>query len=68
MVASVESRTEVELARGTRLTADTVITSLPRSEFDVVICPGGMPGAVSDGVVLTCDDIQHVKLAGMFAW
>ena len=45
-VSSVESDAQVTLARGTKLVADSVIGSASHSDFDVIVCPGGMPGAV----------------------
>lgn len=45
-LASVEPVAEVELARGTKVTADCLISHLPRVEYDAIVCPGGMPGAV----------------------
>jgi 4-methyl-5(b-hydroxyethyl)-thiazole monophosphate biosynthesis len=45
VIASVMPQKEVRLARGLKLTADTLITEVNPAEFDLVFCPGGMPGA-----------------------
>lgn len=45
LVASVENRRMVTCARGTRLTADAMLIDVLAQEFDLIVLPGGMPGA-----------------------
>lgn len=45
VVASVEGRRMVTCARGTRLTADTMLVDVLAQDFDLIVLPGGMPGA-----------------------
>jgi 4-methyl-5(b-hydroxyethyl)-thiazole monophosphate biosynthesis len=45
VVASIEGRRMVTCARGTRLTADTMLVDVLAQEFDLIVLPGGMPGA-----------------------
>lgn len=45
-VASVEPQLEVEASGGTRLVADTSISTCSTEIFDLVALPGGMPGSV----------------------
>ncbi|XP_038713263.1 protein DJ-1 homolog C isoform X2 [Tripterygium wilfordii] len=45
-VASVEPQLEVEASGGTRLVADTFISTCSDQVFDLVALPGGMPGSV----------------------
>ncbi|XP_073045625.1 protein DJ-1 homolog C [Primulina eburnea] len=44
-LASVEEQLEVEASGGTRLVADTFISSCSDEIFDLVALPGGMPGS-----------------------
>ncbi|GLU03211.1 hypothetical protein SLE2022_204200 [Rubroshorea leprosula] len=44
-VASVEPQLEVEASSGTRLVADTSISSCSNQVFQLVALPGGMPGS-----------------------
>ncbi|XP_073155698.1 protein DJ-1 homolog C isoform X1 [Henckelia pumila] len=44
-LASVEEQLEVEASGGTRLVADTFISSCFYETFDLVALPGGMPGS-----------------------
>lgn len=44
-MASVEPRLEIEASSGTRLVADTSISSCSNQVFDLVALPGGMPGS-----------------------
>ena len=46
VVASIEGRRMITCARGTRLTADTMLVDVLAQEFDLVVLPGGMPGAL----------------------
>lgn len=45
VVASVEGRRMVTCARGTRLTADAMLVDVLAQAFDLIVLPGGMPGA-----------------------
>ena len=45
VVASIEGRRMVTCARGTRLTADTMLVDVLAQPFDLIVLPGGMPGA-----------------------
>jgi 4-methyl-5(b-hydroxyethyl)-thiazole monophosphate biosynthesis len=45
VVASIESRRMLTGARGTRLTADAMLVDVLAQPFDLIVLPGGMPGA-----------------------
>jgi 4-methyl-5(b-hydroxyethyl)-thiazole monophosphate biosynthesis len=45
LVASVEERRMITCARGTRLTADAMLVDVLAQEFDLIVLPGGLPGA-----------------------
>lgn len=45
VVASIESRRMITCARGTRLTADAMLVDVLAQAFDLIVLPGGMPGA-----------------------
>lgn len=45
LVASVEARRMFSCARGTRLTADAMLADVLAQDFDLIVLPGGMPGA-----------------------
>lgn len=45
VVASVEGRRMITCARGTRLTGDTMLVDVLAQDFDLIVLPGGMPGA-----------------------
>lgn len=45
VVASIEGRRMITCARGTRLTADTMLVDVLAQDFDLIVLPGGMPGA-----------------------
>jgi 4-methyl-5(b-hydroxyethyl)-thiazole monophosphate biosynthesis len=45
VVASIEARRMFTCARGTRLTADAMLVDLLAQDFDLIVLPGGMPGA-----------------------
>jgi 4-methyl-5(b-hydroxyethyl)-thiazole monophosphate biosynthesis len=47
-LASVTASTVVTLSRGVRIMADSLLTDHVTKKFDVIVCPGGLPGAVSD--------------------
>ncbi|MFI8480678.1 DJ-1 family glyoxalase III [Pseudomonas sp. NPDC078700] len=45
IVASIEGRRMITCARGTRLTADAMLIDVLAQRFDLIVLPGGMPGA-----------------------
>lgn len=45
LVASVEERRMITCSRGTRLTADAMLVDVLAQDFDLIVLPGGMPGA-----------------------
>ena len=45
LVASIETRRMVSCAHGTRLTADAMLLDVLAQDFDLIVLPGGMPGA-----------------------
>ncbi|HSX69776.1 MAG TPA: DJ-1 family glyoxalase III, partial [Pseudomonas sp.] len=45
VVASVENRRMFTCARGTRVTADAMLVDVLAQDFDLIVLPGGMPGA-----------------------
>ena len=45
VVASIEGRRMITCARGTRLTADTMLVDVLAQDFNLIVLPGGMPGA-----------------------
>ncbi|KAI3945161.1 hypothetical protein MKW92_038400 [Papaver armeniacum] len=45
IIASVESELEIEASAGTRLVADTSISTCSNQIFDLIALPGGMPGS-----------------------
>ena len=45
LVASVEERRMITCARGTRLTADALLVDVLAQDFDLIVLPGGLPGA-----------------------
>lgn len=45
VVASVESETTIKASRNVQLVADTLISEVVDTKFDLVVLPGGMPGA-----------------------
>lgn len=45
LVASIEARRSVTCAHGTRLTADAMLVDVLAQDFDLIVLPGGMPGA-----------------------
>ena len=45
VVASIENRRMFTAARGTRLTADAMLVDVLAQDFDLIVLPGGMPGA-----------------------
>lgn len=45
LVASIEERRMITCARGTRLTIDVMLVDVLAQDFDLIVLPGGMPGA-----------------------
>lgn len=45
VVASIEARRMITCARGVRLTADAMLNDVLAQAFDLMVLPGGMPGA-----------------------
>ncbi|AQZ34971.1 MULTISPECIES: DJ-1 family glyoxalase III [Pseudomonadaceae] len=45
LVASIGERRMITCARGTRLTADAMLVDVLAQDFDLIVLPGGMPGA-----------------------
>uniref|UniRef100_M1CFB2 DJ-1 family protein n=1 Tax=Solanum tuberosum TaxID=4113 RepID=M1CFB2_SOLTU len=56
-VASVEQQLEVEAYGGTRLVADTFISTCSTEIFDLVALPGGMPGSAR---LRDCEVLQKI--------
>ena len=48
-VASAEERRMLTCARGTRITADAMLLDVLAQDFDLIVLPGGMPGAQTLG-------------------
>jgi len=44
-VATIGNKETVVLARGTKLIGDQKIENCGNQEYDLIVCPGGMPGA-----------------------
>ncbi|KAK6916446.1 DJ-1/PfpI [Dillenia turbinata] len=68
-MASVESQLEIEGSAGTRVVADTFISSCSDEVFDLIALPGGMPGSarLRDCEVLqkiTCKQAEEKRLYG----
>ena len=45
VVASIETRRMITCSRGVRLTADAMLNDVLAQDFDLIVLPGGMPGA-----------------------
>lgn len=56
-VASVEPQLQVEAAGGTKLVADTSISTCSDEDFDLVALPGGMPGSAR---LRDCDVLREI--------
>ena len=57
VTASVMQAKQVKLARGLNLVADVMIDEVDGSDFDVVACAGGMPGATNLAASAKLNDI-----------
>lgn len=63
VIASVQER-QVKASRGVSILADTLIKDVSHEDFDIIICPGGLPGAqtLQESVVLKeCLLKQHIN-------
>lgn len=62
-LCSAHAATDITLAHGMRVTADTTFADLPASDpFDVVVLPGGMPGAEH---LRDCKELEERVRAGV---
>lgn len=61
-VASVTDSLSVVCSRGVKLTSDCSIRDCTDKRWDMVICPGGMPGAQHLSDCLTLTDILHKQM------
>ena len=69
VVASIESRRMVTCARGSRLTADAMLMDVLAQEFDLIVLPGGMPGAqaLADHAPLAAKVREQAAAGRLFA-
>lgn len=67
VVASIEGRRMINCARGTRLTADIMLVDVLAQAFDLIVLPGGMPGAqrLAEHLPLA-QRVQEQAAAGQF--
>ncbi|MEE3319734.1 MAG: DJ-1 family glyoxalase III [Pseudomonadota bacterium] len=64
-VASVTGKPGIVASRGTRLEADALIEDLVTEDFDLIVLPGGMPGAETLGSNdILIEKLQAQKTAG----
>lgn len=63
VVASVEPQLEIEASSGTRLVADTSISTCSDEIFDLIALPGGMPGSarLRDSEILRKITSKHAE-------
>ncbi|TWI58575.1 4-methyl-5(b-hydroxyethyl)-thiazole monophosphate biosynthesis [Pseudomonas duriflava] len=68
LVTSIEARRHVTLARGTRLTSDVTLLEVQALSFDLIVLPGGMPGAqrLADSVALRQFMRRHVEAGKLY--
>ncbi len=68
LVASIEGRRMVTCAHGTRLTADAMLVDVLAQDFDLIVLPGGMPGAqrLADHQPLA-ERVQQARAGQLFA-
>lgn len=68
-VASVEQEKQIKASRGLNLIADCLISDCEGKEYDLVVLPGGMPGAerLRDSAVLKRITEEQAKEKRMFA-
>ncbi|MBB2495354.1 DJ-1 family glyoxalase III [Aquipseudomonas ullengensis] len=69
VVASIESRRMFTCARGTRITADTMLVDVLAQDFDLIVLPGGMPGAehLAEHAPLAEKVVAQAKAGKLFA-
>ncbi|AYC34377.1 DJ-1/PfpI family protein [Pseudomonas cavernae] len=69
LVASIEGRRMFTCARGTRMTADAMLIDVLAQEFDLIVLPGGMPGAqrLAEHAPLGERVAQQAKAGKLFA-
>ncbi|WP_137818271.1 DJ-1 family glyoxalase III [Pseudomonas sp. 2FG] len=69
LVASIENRRMLTCARGTRLTADAMLVDVLAQDFDLIVLPGGMPGAqhLADHQPLAEQVREHAAAGKLFA-
>ncbi|WP_137887381.1 DJ-1 family glyoxalase III [Pseudomonas sp. 2FE] len=69
LVASIENRRMLTCARGTRLTADAMLVDVLAQDFDLIVLPGGMPGAqhLADHQPLAERVREHAAAGKLFA-
>ena len=69
LVASIEARRSVTCAHGTRLTADAMLVDVLAQDFDLIVLPGGMPGAqrLADHQPLAARVQQQAQAGQLFA-
>ncbi|ENA36818.1 DJ-1 family protein [Pseudomonas sp. HPB0071] len=56
LVTSIEARRQITLARGTRLMSDVTLLEVQAMSFDLIVLPGGMPGAQR---LADCTALRH---------
>jgi 4-methyl-5(b-hydroxyethyl)-thiazole monophosphate biosynthesis len=68
-VASVEDDRVVTCSRGVKVVADKLITDVAGDEYDLIACPGGMPGAerLRDSTVLNDLLVKQQAAGKMYA-
>ncbi|GBG66480.1 hypothetical protein CBR_g63063 [Chara braunii] len=69
IVASVEDQLQISASRGVKIVADCLISKCANSVFDLIVLPGGMPGAerLRDSEVLSQLLRQQVESQRLYA-
>lgn len=69
VVASIENRRMFTCARGSRMTADAMLIDVLAQDFDLIVLPGGMPGAqhLADHLPLAEKVQAQAKAGKLFA-
>lgn len=69
VVACIENRRMFTCARGTRVTADTMLVDVLAQDFDLIVLPGGMPGAqaLADHAPLAAKVREQAAAGRLFA-
>src|SRR3546814_7529626 len=65
LVASAEERRMLTCARGTRITADAMLLDVLAQDFDLIVLPGGMPGAKTLGELEPRSEEQTSELQSL---